>query len=113
MKLTIEALRGTWRAQHESRTFFDETLEGLFVQLAPGAPDDKLWAAAEVLGGILGAEVVELAPNDDDNDVFGIPVDWLITSDEDEAFTGWQPTEAQQEYFNPGRTATEIEDARE
>lgn len=114
MTLTIEALRGVWRAQVDSRTFFADTLEELLLILAPDAPEEYVWNAAEVLGTILGAEVVELSRNEDENTVFGIPIDWLITSDEDERQTGWtreeaaalnkfheswHPTEAQQTYF--------------
>lgn len=116
MTLTIEALRGVWRAQVDSRTFFADTLEELLLILTPDAPEEYVWHAAEVLGTILGAEVVEVSRNEDENTVFGIPIDWLISSDEDERQTGWtreeaaaldkfqqdeswHPTEAQQTYF--------------
>ena len=60
MKLTIEDLRGTWRAQIDHRSEFADTLEELLLKLVPSAPPDAVWSAAEVLGAILGAEVVEL-----------------------------------------------------
>ena len=109
MTLTIEALRGVWRAQVDSRTEFAETLEGLLLKIAPGAPEEYVWHAAEVLGGVLGAEVVELSQIKDEdfsglfaavfaeNDEFVVP----LNADEDEP---WQPTEAQSAYFEPERT---------
>lgn len=144
MRLSIEDMRGTWRAQSESRTYFDDTLEGLLVQLAPEAPEEYLWHTAEVLGAILGAEVVEI-PQMSQVDfqaladaIFGdqdAPEHWESAADDGRSLVdellaerreeaareneSWQPTEAQQAYFEGERTeevenftAPEIEDAR-
>lgn len=94
MKLSIEALRGVWRAQVGSRTYFADTLEELLLILAPSAPEEYVWHTAEVLGSILGAEVVE---NVDSGEQM---------SAEDLALflESWQPTEAQQAYFQPDRS---------
>ena len=64
MRLTIEPMRGTWRAQMDNRVEFADTLEELLLTIAPDAPENLVWNAAEVLGAILGAEVVELVPDD-------------------------------------------------
>ena len=64
MRLTIEPMRGTWRAQMDNRVEFADTLEELLLTIAPDAPENLVWHAAEVLGAILGAEVVELVPDD-------------------------------------------------
>lgn len=98
MKLTIEPMRGVWRAQNDSRTFFDDTLEGLLVQLAPDAPEEYLWHAAEVLGTILGAEVVEVQPSFAESD----PEGWAEMRDL--LLERWAPTDDQNAYFQPQRT---------
>lgn len=66
MKLVIEELRGVWRVQVDSRSEFAGTLEELLLKIAPQHEDAHLWAAAEVLGGILGAQVVEIPHADEE-----------------------------------------------
>ena len=125
MTFTIEAMRGVWRAQIDSRTYFADTLEDLLYDIAPDAPDEYRWHAAEVLGGILGAEVVEV-PQIEAVD-FGEFFSALVAEGTEEIASelatdveqlrgdvdeSWQPTEAQQAYFEPPHTAPEIEDAR-
>ena len=123
MKLTIEALRGVWRGQIDHRTEFGDTLEELLAKLAPTAPEENIWKAAEVLGGILGAEVVELQELSEG--VYDNLEDFFASLDANGGFTegmleglaplreqddvtpveaepveeSWQPTEAQQAYF--------------
>lgn len=58
--LTIEAIRGVWKSELDGRAEFADTLEELLQKLAPDAPPEYVWNAAEVLGGILGATVVEV-----------------------------------------------------
>lgn len=59
MKLTIEDLQGVWCAKVGYASEFADALEELLLKLAPSAPEEHIWHAAEVLGAILGAEVVE------------------------------------------------------
>lgn len=59
MTLKIEALRGVWRAQIDHRTYLANTLEELLLEITPHELEDGVWTTAEVLGAILGAEVVE------------------------------------------------------
>ena len=40
MTLTVESMRGMWRAQVDHRTELAETLEELLLQLAPDAPEE-------------------------------------------------------------------------
>lgn len=58
--LSIEAIRGVWKSELDGRAEFADTLEELLQKLAPDAPPAYVWNAAEVLGGILGAPVVEV-----------------------------------------------------
>lgn len=126
MKLTIEPLRGVWRCQIDSRTEFADTLEELLLKIAPGAPEEYTWHTAEVLGAILGAEVVELETNSDP-DFLGIYEAIFGERDENEPWDPggasmaemlaaaaadpegktlegvgfrWEPTEAQKAYFD-------------
>ena len=94
MKLSIEALRGVWRAQVGPRTYFADTLEELLLILAPDAPEEYVWHTAEVLGSILGAAVVE-------NDYSG---EQMSAEDWASFLESWQPTEAQQAYFKNERS---------
>lgn len=64
MKLVIEDVRGVWHAKLDGRSEFGDTLEELLLKLAPEAPESQVWATCDVLGGILGAEVVELQPQE-------------------------------------------------
>ena len=114
MKLTIEDLRGTWRAQIDHRSEFADTLEELLLKLAPSAPPDAVWSAAEVLGAILGAEVVEIPQAYGEAHIPSTEEDWgalfdaflasphgspLVNGDEDEPIDGL--AEAVQEYTDP------------
>lgn len=104
MSLRIEAIRGVWRAQNESRTYFDETLEGLLVQLAPDAPAEYVYHTAEVLGGVLGAEVVEVPQMSPEylqaiEQDFAALADAVFNAQDDPDH--WEPTDAQRAYFHP------------
>ena len=58
--LSIESIRGVWKSELDGRAEFADTLEELLQKLAPDAPSEYVWNAAEVLGAILGATVVEI-----------------------------------------------------
>lgn len=93
MKLTIEDVRGVWKAELNNRAEFADTLEDLFLKLAPDAPLTHLWNTAEVLGSLLGAQAVEV-------DYSGLAAMFLDTIYEEQ----WNPTPEQQAYFEPERT---------
>lgn len=75
--LSIEAIRGVWKSELDGRAEFADTLEELLQKLAPDAPPEYVWNAAEVLGGILGATVVEVEQD------YSNPMEWQwLESDE-------------------------------
>ena len=73
--LTIEAIRGVWKSELDGRAEFADTLEELLQKLAPDAPPEYVWSAAEVLGGILGATVVEVEQD------YSNLMEWLESSE--------------------------------
>ena len=112
MTLTIESMRGMWRIQVDHRTELAETLEELLLKLAPDAPEEYVWHAAEVLGSILDAETVKIEPDYSalhaalfplhEDDERAIALDPFAPTSRDEE--NWQPTQAQQAYFEDERT---------
>ena len=100
MKLTIEDVRGVWKAELNGRCEFGDTLEELLLKLAPDAPLDYVYHSGEVLGGILGAEAVELPQFVPDSGF----ADWFTSALQElegvePQAQSWQPTDAQRAYF--------------
>ena len=116
MKLIIEDVRGVWKAELNGRCEFGDTLEDLLLKLAPDAPLDYVYHSGEVLGGILGATVVELPCAEDYEsscaEAVEVPqyvpdsgfADWFTSALQElegvePQAQSWQPTDAQRAYF--------------
>jgi hypothetical protein len=102
-------MRGTWRGQIGAHTEFADTLEELLMLLAPDAPEEYLWHAAEVLGDILGAVAVNRYGNE--AELNELLIQEALNAVHAEFFGGfadepehWHPTEPQQAYFENERT---------
>lgn len=58
--LTIKYSQGLFKAQTPTNTEFAPTLEKLLERLDPGAPPEKIAAAAEILQGIIGEDAGQI-----------------------------------------------------